>query len=141
MTKIIVVSHGSVAGHLVSAAQNVAGKIENIWAVDFLKHQSLDDLRTAISRIIDEDKSCNWFILADCFGGSPCKCACYFIENPKVWVISGVNLPMIIEMIFKRDKMPPGKLCENIVNASRESIVDVKTRFGKMCAAADAGKK
>jgi len=129
MTKIIIVAHGNVAGHLLDAVKNLAGEIKNIWAINFRVHQSPDDLKNSLDKILAENPREHSFILTDFLGGSPCSCACRLLPRKNVWIVSGVNLPMLLELTMKRDKIPPTQLCSEIITAARESIVDVKKKF------------
>ena len=129
MTKIIIVAHGNIAEHLLNAVKNLIGEIKNIWAINFRVHQSLDYLKISLDTAVAEKPEENVFILTDFLGGSPCNCACRLLPGKNVWVVSGVNLPMLLELITKRDKIPPRRLCSEIIKAGRESIVDVKAKF------------
>jgi len=129
MIKIIIAAHGNIAEHLLNALRNLTGKIENIQAINFQTHQPLDDLINSLNTEVSEKPDENVFILTDFLGGSPCNCACRILPRKNVWIISGVNLPMLLELITKRDKIPPAQLCSEIIKSSRESIVDVKAKF------------
>jgi len=48
-----------------------------------------------------------------------------------VWIISGVNLPMLIEIMLKKEKLSPEELCSDVIKAARDSIEDVRAKFLK----------
>ncbi len=129
MTKIIIAAHGNIAEHLLNAVKNLTGETENIQAINFRTHQSLDDLKNSLDTAVAGKPGEDVFILTDFLGGSPCNCACRLLPGKNMWVVSGVNLPMLLELITKRDKIPPAQLCSEIIKAGRESIVDVKAKF------------
>ena len=128
MKKIIIAAHGEVAEYLLDAAQSLTGDTEEVFALNFGIHQSLSHLKNAIRDLIEDDDK-DIFILTDFPGGSPCNCACTFLVRPGVRVISGVNLPMLLELIIKRDKLPPDKAVEAALKAGRDSISDVGKEF------------
>ncbi len=130
--KIIIAAHGEIADHLKDAAENLVGKTDNLYAVNFKVSSSPADLRNEMSEIVNippEDEDV--FILTDFFGGSPCNTACWFLNRGNVWVVSGVNLPMLVELLVKKNRVPAAKLCEDIIKAARDSIVDVRRKFNK----------
>ncbi|MCD6413362.1 MAG: PTS sugar transporter subunit IIA [Elusimicrobia bacterium] len=130
--KIIIAAHGEIAGHLKEAVENLVGRTDKLYAVDFRLSSSPAELRNSMKEIVDippADEEV--FILTDFFGGSPCNCACWFLDRDNVWIVSGVNLPMLIELMVKKNKVPPARLCEEIIKAAKDSIVDVKKKFDK----------
>ena len=139
MKKIIVAAHGEVAEYLLDAARSLTGNIEGVFALNFGLHQSLSYLKNAI-RVVIEDAEEDVFILTDFPGGSPCNCACAFLVRPGVRVISGVNLPLLLELIVKRDKLPADKAVEAAVTAGRNSIADVGEEFSSRFCRTDNGK-
>ena len=50
-------------------------------------------------------------ILTDMFGGTPSNLSYSFLEERRVEVISGVNLPILIQAINKRNEMSIAELC------------------------------
>jgi len=49
------------------------------------------------------DQGDGGLLLTDLFGGSPSNIACSFLNNEKVEVVTGVNLPMILTFWNKRE--------------------------------------
>ena len=56
------------------------------------------------------DKGDGALVLTDMFGGTPSNLSLSFLEEGKVEVLTGVNLPMLIRLITLRDN--GGKLLE-----------------------------
>ena len=56
-------------------------------------------------------------VLTDMFGGTPSNLAISVMENEKIEVVAGVNLPMLIKMMSIRDK----KSIKEIITISQES--------------------
>jgi len=129
MKKIIVVTHGKMAEAMVSAARGLVGASSGVSALNFEEWQSVAELRGAIKRELGEKPDDDIFILTDFLGGSPSNCACAFLINEKIRVISGVNMPMLVELILKRDKLPADKVVDVIIKAGRDSIADVGEKF------------
>jgi len=131
--KVIIVTHGHLAEALIKALAEIVGDVRDFYAVNFEIHESLNDLKEKLEEILNKSPDSEFIILVDFFGGSPCNCACHFLINPKVYVISGVNFPMLVEVATKKDTTDVKKLCEDIVKAGRNSIVDVKKKLISEC--------
>ena len=54
-------------------------------------------------KIVDKGKGVQ-IVLTDMFGGTPSNLAISVMENEKIEVVAGVNLPMLIKMMSLRDK-------------------------------------
>jgi PTS system mannose-specific IIA component len=101
MFGILVVTHGMLAGELVKAAKTiVGGGMEAILPVSIGWNQDMDKARQKIESAIEELSGDNGvIILTDMFGGTPTNISLTFLEEGRVEVITGVNLPMLIKLI------------------------------------------
>ncbi len=96
----VVVTHGNLAAELVSAAETIINDdIRHITAVTIGWHDSVEAAREQISRAIERvDQGAGVLVLTDMFGGTPTNIACTFLGNSPIEVVTGVNLPMIINL-------------------------------------------
>lgn len=102
----IVICHSLLAFELVNAVQKILGHTEYVYAF------SNDNLAPPViyQNIVDVIKKSNTdriIAMVDLRGGS-CWTVAKMItrEFPQMKVISGVNIPMLISFLTKRDKLP-----------------------------------
>jgi PTS system mannose-specific IIA component len=62
-------------------------------------------------------------IMTDLFGGTPSNMAMSFLKEGRVEVLTGVNLPMVIEFCSKRGRLPLAELAVELQRCGRESII------------------
>ena len=101
MIGAVVIAHQSLAQELVAAAEGIAGKQEKLVALsnDGL---SLDALKKAVATVVEGgDFSEGVLLFVDMIGGSPWRAAMEK-KGPKVCVLSGVNLSMLLSFLQKR---------------------------------------
>ena len=101
MIGAVVIAHQSLAREMVSAAEGIAGRQEKLVALsnDGL---SLDALKKAMAGILEqEDFSEGVFLFVDMIGGSPWRVAMEMV-GPRVCVLSGVSLSMLLSFLQKR---------------------------------------
>ena len=103
MIGLVLVTHGRLAAEFRSAMEHVVGPQENFEAIsigpdDDMEHRRSDILE-AISRA---DSGAGVILLTDMFGGTPSNLAISVMDNAKVEVIAGVNLPMLIKLASVR---------------------------------------
>ena len=102
MIGIVVVSHGQVAGELVNAARNIVGDVPAIAAVSIAWGDDMNAAREKIGRAVSEVGGDGVLILTDMFGGTPTNVSLPFL-SPRVEIVTGVNLPMLIKLIGQRE--------------------------------------
>lgn len=95
----LIVTHGGLADELLEAAKRIEGTIEGIEALTLDWDEDVDRaqerVRTAVDRIIRQGT--DLIIFTDMFGGTPSNLSMPFMQEGKVEVITGVNLPMIVK--------------------------------------------
>jgi mannose PTS system EIIA component len=99
---IVVVTHGALAGELVNAARTIVGDIPAIAAVSIGWTDDMGSAREAIERALAEVGGADVLILTDMFGGTPTNVSLPFL-SPKVEIVTGVNLPMLIKLTTLRE--------------------------------------
>ncbi len=124
MIGIVIVTHRDLAQALINAAESILGRRpESIVPVSIDLNQSAEELRR---KIHDGIKQVNQhegvLILTDMFGGTPSNLSYSFLEEGKVDVISGVNLPIVIKALNSRKNMPLNELATCLETFGRKSI-------------------
>ena len=102
MIGIVVVTHGALAGELVNATRTIVGDIPAIAAVSIGWTDDMNSAREAIERALAEVGGGDVLILTDMFGGTPTNVSLPFL-SPKVEIVTGVNLPMLIKLTTLRE--------------------------------------
>lgn len=101
MVTIIVAAHGESAPALLATARMILGNTENAHPVTFVPGEGPEQLIEKYEGIISQvEQGSETLILVDLFGGSPYNAAARLAaENSSIDVVSGVNVPMLIETI------------------------------------------
>jgi PTS system mannose-specific IIA component len=106
MIGVVVVSHGRLADEFVAAAEHVLGPQDQMRAVAIGPHDNMEERRAdIIDAVRAVDRGQGVIVLTDMFGGTPSNLAISVINQVKIEVIAGVNLPMLIKLAEVRDKM------------------------------------
>jgi len=94
----LIVTHGRLAIELLNAAEMIVGEIHHITAVSLGWHDDVDMATSMIQKALERVKGPDGvLILTDMFGGTPTNIASTFLDQDKVEVVTGVNLPMLIK--------------------------------------------
>src|SRR5438132_14366067 len=107
MIGLVLVTHGRLAVEFRSALEHVVGPQQQIEAVtigpDDDPEQRRRDIIEAVKRV---DSGDGVAILTDMFGGTPSNLAISVMGRPKVEVLAGINLPMLVKLAKVRDECP-----------------------------------
>ncbi len=119
----VIVTHGQLANELLGAAEQVVGELHHISAVSIGWHDNVEAAQAEIERAISGVSSGNGvLLLTDMFGGTPTNISAMFIEEDKVEVVTGVNLPMVIKLSSQKEEMTLAEMAETVKEQGKESI-------------------
>ncbi|MFI3619845.1 mannose/fructose/sorbose PTS transporter subunit IIA [Enterococcus avium] len=115
MSVIIVSGHGKFSLGLLDAFEMIFGHDEKIKAVPFLKGEGIPQLQEKFNNELNDFAGEEVLFLVDVFGGTPYNAATQLIYgNKKYDVISGVNLPILLETAAQRNQP-----LSSLVNAAK----------------------
>jgi PTS system mannose-specific IIA component len=124
MIGILVVTHCELGSALIEAAEFIIGsRPEDMAPVSIDLNESAEKLRKKISDgIKDVDQNDGVLILTDMFGGTPSNLSYTFLEEGRVEVVSGVNLPMLVKALNTRGKQDLAHLAATVEAFGKKSI-------------------
>jgi len=123
MTGLVLVTHAGLAGALKSAAEMIVGSIDRCASVDVVPGEHADEIMARVVSSVKEVSADGAIIMADLFGGTPSNMAMSFLKDGRIEVLTGVNLPMIIEFCSKRQSMSVAELAADLQRSGREGII------------------
>ena len=122
MASLVIAAHGHLAEGLVASSAMIVGPSDDVVAVTFESSEGPDDLLAKDAAAVEGSPSQEHLILVDLFGGSPYNAAaCFAARRDDADVVTGVNLPMIIEVLSRR---LTGAGLTELVEAARTSATD-----------------
>jgi PTS system mannose-specific IIA component len=124
MIGIVIVTHRQLGDALIEAAAFIMGnRPEALVSVSIDLNESANVLRGKIADGIKKVKSEDGvLILTDMFGGTPSNLSYSFLEEGHIEVISGVNLPILIQAANTRSKMSLNELAVKLEEFGKKSI-------------------
>ncbi|MBL8549545.1 MAG: PTS sugar transporter subunit IIA [Hyphomonadaceae bacterium] len=123
MIGIVVVSHGQLAEEFIAAAEHVLGPQRHMRAVAIGPDDDMEGRRREIldaARLVDDGDGV--IILTDMFGGTPSNLAISVINEGRIEVIAGVNLPMLVKLAEIRGRVPLHEAAAQAQEAGRHYI-------------------
>jgi PTS system mannose-specific IIA component len=122
LINIVLVSHGNLGSALIRAAELITGPAESVYAVALLPEDSPEGFGHRLAATMDTLEGQETMILIDLSGGTPYNVAARQMLKPNVECVTGVNLPMLLELIIAREGASLPELAASISQAGRASI-------------------
>jgi mannose PTS system EIIA component len=105
MIGLVLVTHGRLADEFKAALEHVMGPQKQIEAVTIGAEDDSDLCRSDIIEAVNRvDSGDGVAILTDMFGGTPSNLAISCMSRPKVEVLAGINLPMLVKLAKVREE-------------------------------------
>jgi len=122
MIGLVLVAHAGVASELLAAAEMIVGNLELAEAVGIAKDASAATVMASIKEAVASVSGEGAIIMTDMFGGTPSNMSLSFLEEGRVEVLTGVNLPMLIRFTQERERCSVGELALKLKDSGREGI-------------------
>lgn len=123
MIGLVLVTHGRLAAEFIHALEHVVGRQEFIEAICIGPDDRMDERRTDIAASIERvNQGLGVIILTDMFGGTPSNLAISLLEEGRVEVVAGLNLPMLVKLARVRKDCNLHKAAAAAQDAGRKYI-------------------
>ena len=134
MIGIVVVTHCKLAKELIAAVNFVLSsgpstKIEGVCLDPDREYETFkQDIKNAIRKVKQKEGT---LLVTDMFGGTPSNISLTFLEENKVEVVSGVNLPMLLKLATLPPKTTLKEAVKIAETAGRENIITASKLLGE----------
>ena len=125
MVNFVLVAHVGFAAGLMSAAELIVGKQENVITFSLNEGDSIDELEQNVDLgIQDMSSTGEVLVLVDLMGASPFNISTRLVQKyPEIKIVTGMNLPLLIEGLMSREDMSVKELAETMAQTGRESCM------------------
>ncbi len=111
MIGILVAAHQDLGPALCRAAEGIVGPMEGVESISLSYDEAPAVGRRRIEEALDRlQTGSGVLILTDMFGGTPTNMCLPFLEQGRVEVLTGVNLPMLVKAHSSRGELSLSEL-------------------------------
>nr|WP_202617075.1 PTS fructose transporter subunit IIA [Enterococcus gallinarum] len=127
---IVITTHSTLCeGYLKATKLILMNDATGISAVPFKENTSPDDFEESMKEIINQHHLQPLIILTDLIGGTPNNVSIKQLNNNRIQIIAGINLPLLLELLMAQSA---GKSIEEIdfkelLNNSQKSMVHINS--------------
>ena len=124
MIGVLVLSHYRLADEFVVALRHIVGEVPHVRAIGLDPATAApEEMRAQIDKAIREvDQGKGVLVLVDMFGGTPSNLSLSFLDEGRVEVVTGVNLPMLVKVARQKGEIGIHELAELAQDYGRRNI-------------------
>ena len=118
--QFVIITHGNFAVGIKSSLEMLIGEYFNVIAIPCYTDQNFN-LEVTIENILEKYKDKKLIFLSDIFGGSVNNYILGLVDDKKIFLITGINLPLLIDIISNQDYIDD-KYINKVINESKNQI-------------------
>jgi PTS system sorbose-specific IIA component len=123
MVNAIFCAHGQLACAMLDSVRMVYGDV-NVSAVEFVPGENAGDIAAKLEELVSTHSNDEWLIAVDLQCGSPWNAAAGLaMKNPLLRVISGLSLPLALELVDNQQAMTADVLCDHLTAIASQCCV------------------
>lgn len=126
MIGALIVTHGNLAFELLNAARQIEADVTGIEAVPLDWSDTVDQAREKIAAALERTgRSGAVIIFTDMFGGTPSNISLSFLEQGRIEIVTGVNLPMIVKFATVKEESKDVSALAHIISEKGAKAIRV----------------
>ena len=105
MIGVLILSHYRLADEFIAALRHIVGEVPHVRAIGLDPAATApEEMHAQIDKAIREvDQGHGVLVLVDMFGGTPSNLSLSFLDEGRVEVVTGVNLPMLVKVARQKE--------------------------------------
>lgn len=135
MVGVLILTHGKLADGLKNSVEMIMGQNEYFNTLGLYEGEDFSEFKGSVfEQIMSLDNGDGVLVLVDLFGASPYNSVMFNYQEIKsreknVKLLTGVNLPMVIEALNARNYMNLEQLYDEVMNTGISNIKGFKGEF------------
>jgi fructoselysine/glucoselysine PTS system EIIA component len=125
MRKYLIATHGTLAQGIHSSLEIIMGTLENVFLLQAYADENKsikEEIDTVLEKISNEDEL---IIFTDLMGGSVTNQILQYALKEKVYIVSGFNLPLLLDILLADQEIPVNEIIETGIKNAKDQIVFV----------------
>ena len=126
MRKYLIATHGKFASGIKTSLEIITGTCDQAFTIDAYQSEAKtieEELELVLDQIDEEDEL---IIFTDLAGGSVTNRILMKSQQHNIYLVSGLNLPLLIEVVLADPELTVSEILESALVNAKEQIIDVK---------------
>jgi fructoselysine/glucoselysine PTS system EIIA component len=125
MRKYLIATHGTFAKGIHSSLEIIMGTLENVFLIQAYSEGNRS-IKEEIDHVLDQTNADDELIVfTDLMGGSVTNQILQYALKENVFIISGFNLPLLLDILLADQEIPVNEVIETGISNAKDQIVFV----------------
>ncbi|WP_249029044.1 PTS sugar transporter subunit IIA [Tannockella kyphosi] len=121
---VVLVSHGELCKGMAHSLKMIIGENESLLSLSMMPGEHDSVVSDQIEKMATDNPNVQYVVVSDLYGGSVGNGCIPLLELPNVKLVSGMNMGLVIELLFAPAPMSDDQINEKI-NLCKEGIVQI----------------
>jgi len=125
MRKFLIATHGTFSSGIKSSLDIIIGQTDNVFIIDAYVdgNKSIEDALNGVLKNVEAHDEL--IVFSDLLGGSITNQVLRYALKENVYVVSGINLPLLIDVMLADANTPVQEVIEHAIGNAKDQIVYV----------------
>lgn len=127
MVSILIITHGGFGKEIIKSMEMIMGQQDNVYFLGLYPEEDpavfSEKLR---EKIIELNKNGEVLVMVDVFGGTPSNASASNMKDLKFECVTGVSLPMLIEVALNRSRFTLDELVEMAIMTGTNCVINLR---------------
>ena len=127
MVSILIITHGGFGKEIIKSMEMIMGQQDNVYFLGLYPDEDPAVFSEKVKeKIIELNKNGEVLVMVDVFGGTPSNASASNMKDLKFECVTGVSLPMLIEVALNRSRSTLDELVEMAIMAGTNCVINLR---------------
>ena len=127
MVSILIITHGGFGQEIIKSMEMIMGKQDDVYFLGLYPEEDPAVFSEKVrEKIIELNKNGEVLVMVDVFGGTPSNASASNMKDLKFECVTGVSLPMLIEVALNRSRSTLDELVEMAIMAGTNCVINLR---------------
>lgn len=127
MVSILIITHGGFGKEIIKSMEMIMGKQDDVYFLGLYPEEDPAVFSMKVKeKIIELNQNGEVLVMVDVFGGTPSNASASNMKDLKFECVTGVSLPMLIEVALNRSRSSLDELVERAIMAGTNCVINLR---------------
>lgn len=127
MVSILIITHGGFGKEIIKSMEMIMGQQDNVYFLGLYPEEDPAVFSEKVKeKIIELNQNGEVLVMVDVFGGTPSNASASNMKDLKFECVTGVSLPMLIEVALNKSRSTLDELVEMAIMAGTNCVINLR---------------
>lgn len=127
MVSILIITHGGFGKEIIKSMEMIMGQQDDVYFLGLYPEEDPAVFSVKVKeKIIELNQNGEVLVMVDVFGGTPSNASASNMKDLKFECVTGVSLPMLIEVALNRSRSSLDELVEMAIMAGTNCVINLR---------------